>query len=586
MQTDCSDDVETALLASPAEEEYDNEDEEDYKVSYWAWPSSELLNLCTRLENNQQTHLGISPLLCTMNVSNMQILANALRRNHSLQSFYCDTSISLDHCSNDAAVILWKSIARCNRTLESLQLSPSASPISAVNEFVDCFAKLKILSEIDFPAGLLGQLDFEAREKFHRALVRSVSLQSVHLSIADSSIHKYSWFGRSLSGCQSLRKLSVTGIHTWYNTILPEILPEASVTELMIRSVTIGEVAAKEIGKLIPQLESFSMEGCLILPSERETLLDFMLNSKSLNLHTLHWPHVGDVGATMFSRLLQQRNSSSLKVLRIGGVTTKGAIFLADAILKNTTLDVLDLPDSRITKSGLDAFGRAIQVNSTLRELLIFNGSTLQSTMDAEGFVTGLEKNQTLVKVAGNDGSVADLVKKGHDSVDLAEYIDFVLLCNRNQNWDLKNAQIQLRHGKTNSCPTPSHDQTTKVGPTPVVDAMTTTSACNQCSVSNIPEKQILQCSQRLHNVCKKCVEACLETRLGESHMSCPIAGCTCNPWRVESDFYGFVSQFHYKMHCKEVQQQHSLREMKDHIGQLHQQLQSMASSIRDCDVE
>lgn len=339
----------------------------------------------------------------------------------------------------------------------------------------------------------------------------------------------------------------------------------------------------KEVGKLMPRLEVFSLENCYMPQQEQDSLLDLMLNSKSApkHLHTFHWSHAGDVGATMVSRLLQQQqqqtNGSSLKVLRIGELTNKGAIFLADTMSKNTTLHVLDLLQSTITKAGLDAFGRAVQTNSTLRELLVFNSSRLEYLSYsggfedgfADGFVAGLEKNDTLIKVIDSgsfdSGRVGGLVMQKRMAASL-EYIDFLLLCNRNQNSELRDTHIQLRRDEKSTRCTPSRGPTTNIA----MVEMATGSACNKCNATNIPEKQRLQCSQRLHNVCKQCVEACFELKLGESHMACPVAGCTSHPWNVDADLYGFVSSFHYKMHCKEAQQINSLQEIKELLRDLN----------------
>lgn len=410
----------------------DNIDEDLFEVGYCYSPSYQLKNLCSKLESNEIYAIDTAGL--TMDVDCCKLLAVALWKNKSLQFVSIENQGPI---SDQAVEILCKGLQHhCDKLntlsfcVESLSQESLRKIVTAVGSVKQLFCRVLSARTNTF--------DLSPVVKAISSKLERLTLYCTHRLGTDESVDELL---NAAKTCPNLLSLHIRNFPLDQKSLaaLKSLLETTS--SLRTLSLINGDVC----GKALKILESSLID--------HPTLCELVLEDDHRSLQ--RWA-ASDSGVTVVANVLK---SPATKLTRLSlhhtAVGENGAVLMANALRRNTTLVHLDLRRTGIRQSGLVALGNAISHNRTLEKLWLLNALKERTPPSKEGlqaWVDGLRENTTLTSIQEYGGNAVFWVKRDEDVVNLFNQVRSLVLRNSSQDCrEVKAENLQELVENTNS---------------------------------------------------------------------------------------------------------------------------------------
>lgn len=200
----------------------------------------------------------------------------------------------------------------------------------------------------------------------------------IELFLGGNNTSSIAWvqaIAKLLTENRTLQRLTLQESQSFYGKQGAEIFAAALIKSTLRAFANFSVMSCEEAiaigGGIGPLLTTLRLRGITGLRAVTMRQLVNELSRPGVNLQTLDilQSEINNGGVRVFAEFLGK--NPSLRKLCLNGVKDVGAEKLADALLTNDSLTVLDLSDSPITAKGIQAFEKMFATNHTLTTLLL-----------------------------------------------------------------------------------------------------------------------------------------------------------------------------------------------------------------------
>lgn len=140
-----------------------------------------------------------------------------------------------------------------------------------------------------------------------------------------------------------------------------------------------------------------------------------LLKNTSIQHLDLHNNEIGDKGIEFLSIALCENKSLQSLLLTNNRIEDKGAEYLAQALLKNTSLQRLCLGCNGIDKKGYECLAQALLINTSLQELVLYRNYIFDERMAY--FAQALLTNTSLQSLDLRDNHICGKDKEAESAI-------------------------------------------------------------------------------------------------------------------------------------------------------------------------